>query len=1220
MKSEKIYQPALIVLAFLVLGGVLIFLYDELFPQYKLYQNAYKELEEFRSDLTGAPPAPFETGIKQVVRPDPENGPEIIDRCISCHVTMDLPHFSPTKVARDVNGNVLLDSRGQPIQEKNPDYLFDQVDRAISVLEDKDVIEQLEREGKTKEIASRLTQSEKLKELTKMKVEGKEIDLRKVLVAHPLIGNETRPFELHPIESYGCTSCHSGNGRALVAKRAHGPLYDGEYEPADLGPKPEFLEKDRENDPPFSRMYNSKPGHDLVFQTTPLLGGPLIEAACAQCHQSSKAEIQRLVDDTHAFLLSRKELVSSLAKSLHQDEEAKKTLVELKRQVAEKGVPAVLALKKKEATNPKLTFDEVDKIEAQLSYLEKSNVEERIQKDLRRLSELIEGKRVELKEREHALSQMELAKEPLARATKRPHLLSEVEGSVDVLLSSYERGKELYISQACYACHRIAGFSRSSVGPDLTQIGLSYPWYVKESIVWPQADLASSTMPNFQLDHEELQDLMAFLMAQRGQTKTISEVDYAISLREWESGELMPWEEPVPPTEIQNVSFGMRVFAEQGCAACHKLEGFTSNVSFAEGKTLDERLWFYKIFPENIAGSRLAMRVEENRQEIDEWIVRKEAKATLLDQLMQENPELVRGFYSNFRFASRRLSSEDQERLTKVLMLYIELYGFGRDIAPHLSWSGIFRSDAWLMGHFHNPSAYTAKSIMPVIPFDDSKFYALNFMLHTLGIHNRDALHEIWKEDGFNPPLAYQLLCMSCHGESRQGNGIISEWLYPIPKNLRNPIFLRTLTKERALDSILHGVPGTPMPPWGESVVEDHIPVLSEVEAKALVDWLYQGLPEERRRETPEEAEKWRYNATDVVESMEASKHLLTPLPKQDHDLVDYYFQKEDGKVMIRKKFATHENLEEAQELFVLHCASCHGKEGAGTGLRASSMLEAKPRTFLNLPWIQERDDLRLIRSIKFGVPGTSMTPWGDLLSSKQQMQLALYIRSLSDELVARDQLEDVLYSIFDEEKLRIEESRQHEYQALASVEAELLEVSEKRVNASLQGENEQAAALYLKELKLQEEKKRLHALDEKALEQIATLTKIETYLRELGDELFRAVPTKEVQDAFFSYIQHSPLEITFENQKLQIQFLNDKASKQDEEKNQIVKILNQQIEPIEKRIRSFEKEPLSADAPSVRASVYGELGTLVNLRTKFLHTTETNRTLEEELHADTIQ
>src|SRR5690606_4221198 len=94
---------------------------------------------------------------------------------------------------------------------------------------------------------------------------------------------------------------------------------------------------------------------------------------------------------------------------------------------------------------------------------------------------------------------------------------------------------------------------------------------------------------------------------------------------------------------------------------------------------------------------------------------------------------------------------------------------------------------------------------------------ALTYMLDVIGHKNRDALHSQWALTGFNPAKAYDLLCSQCHGPYRQGNGPVAEWIYPVPKNLRNPEFMRNLTPQRAKESIHFGIKGTPMPPWGEA-------------------------------------------------------------------------------------------------------------------------------------------------------------------------------------------------------------------------------------------------------------------------------------------------------------------------------------------------------------------------------------------------------------------
>lgn len=1225
--------------------GVGYFVYKELFPEYKTYQYAYMDLEKFRASYTGEKPAPFSTGIKQILIPDEENGPEVIDRCISCHVAIDLPHFSPVRVARDVNDNVIYSADGKPELEPNPEYVWDRLEMRIAELKHPAYYAEFVN-GKER----RLADAEYLESLGTRVIDGRKVDMVKALQMHPLIGSETRPFEYHPMEEYGCTSCHSGNGRSLVAKRAHGPVYDEDYEPAYEIKKPQFTEKDKENDPPFARMYNHKPGHELVFQTTPLLEGDLIIAKCVQCHQSSSTRMKKSVDNVVYFADQKKEQIERIEEGLENDQKALFSLLSLQRSLVKWGREGTIDRLKEALGNYLLSSEEIDAVEGQLAFIQ--NYEEpqpAIKKELIRLvgsedraeelmrdasdsgsiPELVEtylkkpsegsigAKRASLEKEQKLLERFQNAAEPLSVSGEDASLVHKFGTQVDLLISPYNRGKELFVSQACYACHRIAGFSRASVGPELTYAGNSYPWFIKESIVWPQADLPSSTMPNFRLDHEELEDLMTFLMAQKGDTKAVSEVDYEISLKEWEAGKKLPWEKPVVPTQVQDVRAGMHVFATEGCAACHKLEGFESNVGFAKGNTLEEREWFYRLIPEQAAGSYITEIVNKKAEEIDARIVNGVRQDGIIEEIQAKYPGLVEGFYSNFKYASRAMNTlykddpeklaDYKERLNRVLMVYIQLYGMGRDIAPHLNWSGVYRDDAWLLGHFHNPSAYTARSIMPVMPFDDTKFYMLNHMLRVLGAKNRDQLQEIWRVQGFNPPLAYNLLCSACHGEHRQGNGIISEWIYPIPKNLRNPIFLRNLTKERAIYSITHGVSGTPMPPWGEAAsLTDPFPVLTHTEISQLVDWLYQGLPESPRKERPEDYEKWSYSPLDVVKEMKNEHDFLDPKPPKGADLSEIvadYFEARPNPVpgpdkelyYIREKYYTDKNFNEAEKFYLVNCSTCHGKEGGGTGLRATSMVEAKPRMLTNLPWLRTRDDMRLLRSIKYGVPGTSMIPWGDMTTASQRMQLVIFIRELTRNQMLNDEFEEALYDSFDRQVLVIEEARVGEYASLETQQDALKKAQEKLYEGSGLSP-EEAGKLYLTISKLKNEIAKRQARDGQFKALIAAIKEEKEVVKGVGGQLIGAQLPDRLIRFFFDIVRAESLQYHFENGKLEV-----KENRESVSKKSILDELDKKIASFEEKIKFEEARIRSPERGKAIQSLMEEQGTYINLRTNLV-------------------
>ncbi|MFI5343404.1 MAG: c-type cytochrome, partial [Chlamydiales bacterium] len=126
----------------------------------------------------------------------------------------------------------------------------------------------------------------------------------------------------------------------------------------------------------------------------------------------------------------------------------------------------------------------------------------------------------------------------------------------------------------------------------------------------------------------------------------------------------------------------------------------------------------------------------------------------------------------------------------------------------------------------------------------------------------------------------------------------------------------------------------------------------------------------------------------------------------------------------IKKKYYTSYNIAHGKQFFLLNCAVCHGNEADGTGPRAEVMREAKPRVLTDLDWIKSKDDIYLLRSIKYGVPGTAMTPWGDLTNGLQRMQLVMFIRTLSEEQDRREKLIEVLYETFETALITMDQAR----------------------------------------------------------------------------------------------------------------------------------------------------------------------------------------------------
>lgn len=82
------------------------------------------------------------------------------------------------------------------------------------------------------------------------------------------------------------------------------------------------------------------------------------------------------------------------------------------------------------------------------------------------------------------------------------------------------------------------------------------------------------------------------------------------------------------------------------------------------------------------------------------------------------------------------------------------------------------------------------------------------------------ALHDIPPKTGTLSKLErrgeklFQNNCSFCHGADGTGKNWIGQFLEPHPRNLRDPIFMSGLTRERLAQVIRDGLPNTSMPAW----------------------------------------------------------------------------------------------------------------------------------------------------------------------------------------------------------------------------------------------------------------------------------------------------------------------------------------------------------------------------------------------------------------------
>lgn len=76
----------------------------------------------------------------------------------------------------------------------------------------------------------------------------------------------------------------------------------------------------------------------------------------------------------------------------------------------------------------------------------------------------------------------------------------------------------------------------------------------------------------------------------------------------------------------------------------------------------------------------------------------------------------------------------------------------------------------------------------------------------------------------------FQANCAFCHGADGTGKNWIGQFLEPHPRNLRDPGFMQSKTREDLVEVIGEGLPATSMPAWKE--------VLSRQDIRAIVDYI----------------------------------------------------------------------------------------------------------------------------------------------------------------------------------------------------------------------------------------------------------------------------------------------------------------------------------------------------------------------------------------------
>lgn len=276
----------------------------------------------------------------------------------------------------------------------------------------------------------------------------------------------------------------------------------------------------------------------------------------------------------------------------------------------------------------------------------------------------------------------------------------------------------------------------------------------------------------------------------------------------------------------------------------------------------------------------------------------------------------------------------------------------GGSVAPELTYAMRMRSEEYLADHISDPKQHVVDTDMP--PFASLNQAGRLSVLRYLETFTFKAAPKSTGQQ------LYETYCSRCHGERMDGKGVAHRMLEPRPRDFRYQ-FVRSY-ESRLATAIADGVPGTAMPPWKN--------ILAAAEIESVLAYI-----------RTESDKRTAGSADDFV-------RVIARLPQEG----------EPERLGPAGSTATlrEASIDDGREAFGKHCTACHGKLANGKGPNVPFLGHTLPRNLTNSAFFArpEVPDGRLYRSIRLGVPGTSMLSH-DHLRDQTILDIMAYLRSL---------------------------------------------------------------------------------------------------------------------------------------------------------------------------------------------------------------------------------
>ena len=260
-------------------------------------------------------------------------------------------------------------------------------------------------------------------------------------------------------------------------------------------------------------------------------------------------------------------------------------------------------------------------------------------------------------------------------------------------MATIAKGESLFKSQACYGCHKIEGFSKGNVGPELTYEGRAAggTTAIAHQIWDPRYKVASCVMPYFFAVRE----------------KNMDDPD---PIRQNEIVDPRSKTTQVAPVAVKGSSgYDEGVEGVPNIAETLRQHGYIPDAS--RQADVDALVTFVS----SQTGQNYADSQASRFTTIAAYNIARPAEVPLTAASGKQI------FEQSGCYACHYIGNPNKAHLTGD-----PKFGQGGVAGPELSWEGTRHSQKWMVEHYKNPQAFVPGSIMPIFPFSDSQRAALS--------------------------------------------------------------------------------------------------------------------------------------------------------------------------------------------------------------------------------------------------------------------------------------------------------------------------------------------------------------------------------------------------------------------------------------------------------------------------------------------------------------